>query len=279
MGAHNKKNGQPEGYALITGASRGIGAATARLLASHGLAVAINYRHSDDAAAALADEIRTAGGEALLCKADLESHEQLEALFDKLAEHWERLDVLVLNAAATAFKPLADIRPSHIERTFAITVQAMVHAVQRASCLMAGQGKITALSGFDSMRHLEGHGVLGAAKAALESLVRSFACELAPGINVNAVCPGLVATDSAHTYAARTWGEAAPALLEEHWPFRIPKGRLAAPHEIAAVIAFLCSAEADYITGQTIVVDGGLTLRTPLYGGRAGMRPGDEDKP
>lgn len=266
MGTHDRQHGQAKGYALVTGASRGIGAATARLLASRGLAVGINYRHSDAAAAALAEEIHAAGGEALLCKADLESLEQLEALFDRLAGHWGRLDVLVLNAAATAFKPLDAIMSHHIERTFAITVQAAVYAMQRASSLMAGRGKIVAISGFDSMRYLEGHGVLGAAKAALESLVRSFACELAPGINVNAVCPGLVDTDSARTYVARTWGEAAPAMLEAHWGAQVPKGRLATAAEIAAVIAFLCSAASEYITGQTIVVDGGLTLRTPLHG-------------
>ena len=241
--------------------------------------MAINYRHSDAAAAALAEEIRAAGGEALLCKADLESLEQLDAVFDRLAACWGRLDVLVLNAAATAFKPLAAIQPHHIERTFAITIQATVRAMQRGAALMGGEGCIVAVSGFDSIRYLEGHGVLGAAKAALESLVRSFACELAPGINVNAVCPGAVATDSARTYVARTWGEAAPAMLEAQWGAQIPKGRMATAAEIAAVIAFLCSAEAGYITGQTIVVDGGLTLRTPLPGGGSALSPGDKDGP
>jgi enoyl-[acyl-carrier protein] reductase III len=139
--------------------------------------------------------------------------------------------VLVANAAATAFRPLLETKPHHVERTFAITVSGFLRCVQEAVPLMDGRGgAIVAVSGFDTLKTLAGHGTLGAAKASMEMLVRYLAAELAE------------------------------RRIREEWIPSIPASRIASPDEIAAAIFFLCSADASYVYGQTLVVDGGLTL-------------------
>lgn len=147
-----------------------------------------------------------------------------------------------------------------MDKTFAITVKGFVVAAQEAVPLMAGRrGRIVAVSGIDSLGCLPRHGTLGAAKGAMEILTRYLAAELAShGITVNAVNPGLVETDSARFYGGDGY---------ETWKARViqatPKGRVGMPEDIAKVIAFLCSEEAEWICGQTIVADGGLTLTAP----------------
>jgi enoyl-[acyl-carrier protein] reductase III len=247
-----------EKVALVTGGSRGIGRATALRLAAEGAAVVVNYRRDEAAAQAAVEEIVAAGGRAVAERADLEDGEAIGKMFAATAERFGRLDVLVANAAATSFRPLLASGQKHVDRTFAITVDGFVRCVQESTKLMEGRGgAIVAVSGFDSFRVLEGHGILGAAKSAMETLVRYFAVELAPrGIRVNAVNPGFVETDSARLYAAERW-EASKA----EWSAKTPAGRVAAPEEIAAIVAFLASEESSFVYGQTLVADGGLTLR------------------
>lgn len=243
--------------ALITGASRGIGRALAIKLAEKGAKVVINYRKNQEAAEQVQKQIQDLGSEAMLCQADLGETEQITNLFAQVREVFGSLDILVANAAATAFKPLMEVRSHHIQRTFAITVEGFIQCVQHAVPLMERGGRIVAVSGFDSFRYIKHHGLLGAAKAAMENLVRYWACELAEkGINVNGVCPGYVETDSARIYSGERWEENVVT-----WSRRIPKGRLATPDEIADVIQFFCTPASEYVTGQTLVVDGGLTLQ------------------
>ncbi|MGH7379090.1 MAG: SDR family NAD(P)-dependent oxidoreductase [Candidatus Methylomirabilales bacterium] len=208
--------------ALITGGSRGIGRATAHLLAARGADVAFTYRRQEEAAAEVAEAIR--------------------------------------HAATTPFKPLLEVKEHNVDKTFAITVKGFLVAAQEAVPLMEGRrGRIVAVSGIDSLGCLPRHGTLGAAKAAMEVLTRYLATELAPrGITVNAVNPGLVETDSARFYGGDGY---------EAWKAQViqatPKGRVGRPEDIAKVIAFLCSEEAEWVCRQTLVADGGLTLTAP----------------
>lgn len=245
--------------ALITGASRGIGRSLALQLAEGGAKIAINFRSNQDEAVRVAERVRELGSEAILCQANLENDDEIQNLFDQVEREFGQLDIFVANAAATAFKTLMDVKPHHIQRTFAISVDAFVRCVQRAAPLMVQGGRIVGVAGFDGIRYLHHHGVIGAAKSAVESLVRYWACELAPkGINVNGVCPGYTETDSARVYSGDDWEK-----NKASWSENIPKGRMGKPEEIANVIRFLCSTSSEYVVGQTLTVDGGMTLVAP----------------
>jgi enoyl-[acyl-carrier protein] reductase III len=247
--------------ALVTGSSRGIGKAVALSLAQAGASLVVNYRRSEEAAREVAREIEGRGAKALVVKADLEHEEEIREMFQAVGATFGRLDILVANAAATAFKPLLEVKPHHIDRTFRITVHGFLGCVREAVALMEGRrGRIVALSGMDTRQVIPGHGVLAAAKGAMEALVRYLACELVErGISVNGVCPGVVETDSAKVYAGERWASLmAPVIDATPWK------RLGTPEDIAPVVAFLCSPGAAWITGQTLVVDGGLSLTSPF---------------
>ncbi|MEK7681894.1 MAG: SDR family oxidoreductase [Chloroflexota bacterium] len=253
--------------ALVTGSSRGIGRAIALRLASGGAHIVVNYKQNEEAAHATVAELTALGVRALPVQADMEKPEDIRALFAQIKAEFGGLDVLVVNAAASAFKPLMEAKEHNVRRTFAITVDAFLPLVQQAVALMEGRqsGRIVAVSGWDTLRVIDRHGILAGAKAAMETWVRYLACELAPkGINVNSVCPGpIVNTLYPHVYG----GDAAG--YEEWKRARIaatPKGRIGTPEDVAKVVAFLCSEDADWIVGQLIVCDGGLRL-THLRGG------------
>ncbi len=244
--------------ALVTGASRGIGRATAELLTRGGATVVVNYRKNHDAATDTVRAIGAAGGQAIAIQADLEDGKAIGDMFAQVKRQLGALDILVANAAATAFRPLLEIRDYNVARTFAITVTGFLRCAQEAAALMeARAGSIVAISGFDTLRVIPGHGTLGAAKSALETLVRYLAAELAPrNVRVNGVNPGLIETDSSRFYAGADYDR----RVQQEWLPQIPAARLGRPEEVASVIAFLCSDEASYIYGQTVVVDGGRTL-------------------
>lgn len=247
--------------ALVTGSSRGIGRAIALRLAEEGADIIVHYRRHVAAAEDTAAAVAALGRRVLVTQADLGEPEVLRAMFDKVRETFGSLDILVANAAATAFKPLLETRPHHLEKTFAITVNALVAMVQRGADLMRGRsGKIVTVSGIDARRYVPLHGALAAAKGAVEVLTAYLACELAPrGIRVNGVNPGLVDTDS-----ARVFGDGVYRRLADNIVPYTPMKRVGTPQDIANVVAFLCSDDAAWICGQTLMVDGGLSLTSPF---------------
>jgi enoyl-[acyl-carrier protein] reductase III len=247
--------------ALVTGSSRGIGRAIALRLAREGADMVVHYRRQTVAAQETAAAVGALGRRVLIVQAELGEASAVRRLFTQVREAFGALDIFVANAAATVFKPLLEQQAHHIDKTFAITVDAFVLAVQEATRLMQGRrGKIVTVSGLDARRYIPLHGALAAAKGALEVLTAYLACELAPqGISVNGVNPGFVNTDSAHVF-----GEKVYRLLAKNIVTYTPMQRVGTPDDIANVVAFLCSEDAAWICGQTLTVDGGLSLTSPF---------------
>ena len=247
--------------ALITGASRGIGRALALTLGARGVVPIVGYRRNEEAANETVAEIERLGSTGLAIRADLESLEEIQAMFDRVQERFGRLDFFVSNASASNFRPLMELKPHHLERTFNTNVRAFVVGTQRAARLMDRGGRIVVLSSYGSLRVFPTYANLGATKAALEMWARYMAAELAPqGINVNAVTPGIIESDSS-SYFYDT-GLVAP--LDTVVP-KIPKQRLGTVQEAADSILFLLSPASEYITGTTLVVDGGLVAMSPPF--------------
>ena len=234
--------------ALVTGSSRGIGRAIALRLAAEGADIVVNYRRQTAAAAETAAAIEALGRQALVAQADVGDAEAVRHLFERVRETFGGLDIFVANAASTAFKPVLELQKHHLDKTFSITLTSFVLAVQLAADLMHNrQGKIVTVSGIDARCYIPLHGALAAAKGAER------------GIQVNGVNPGFVDTDSAHMF-----GDEVYRLLERQIVTYTPQRRIGTPDDIAKVVAFLCSEEAAWICGQTLMVDGGLSLTSPF---------------
>jgi len=246
--------------AIVTGGTRGLGRATALRLAQRGATLALNYRRDEQRAQRALEEIRTFAPRSILLQADLGEDEQVRAMVRRAGEQLGRLDILIANAAATAFRPLLELKPHNLARTFNLSVGGFVGAVQESARLMSAGGRIVMISGVDSIRFTVGHGALGAAKAALESMVRDFAFELGPrGITVNGVNFALIDSDSSRLYMGEDFERIARAAAERSALKRVPIA-----DEIAAVIGLICMPDAAFLTGQMIMVDGGLSLASPF---------------
>ena len=247
--------------ALITGSSRGIGRALALTLARDGASIVVNYKQNEDLAEGTVAEIESLGGSAIAVQADIEQADEIEALFAAAEKEYGHLDYFVGNAAASSFKPILDLKEHHLDRSFAMNVRSFVLGAQRAVPLMRDGGRIVAMSSYGSIRVYPTYANLGAAKAALESWVRYMALEFAHlGINVNAVNAGIIESDS----SAFFYDVPGMAPLSKVLP-KIPKRRMGSVQEVADVVAFLLAPASEYITGQSLVVDGGLSVVAPPF--------------
>lgn len=246
---------------LITGASRGIGRASALLMAEEGANVVVHYRRQRAMAEAVAEQVAARGRQALLVQADLEQPEAIAALFADVARAWGRLDVVVANAAATAFKPAEQLQPYHLERTYRVVVGGFLELCRQAAPLMPPGGRLLAVSSIGSRYALPRYAALGSAKAALEAMVRYVAAEWGPrGITCNAVCPGVVETDSSRFYADTDYERFRAQVIA-----RTPLGRLAEPKDVANFLVLLASDRAGFLNGQVVLLDGGAALSAPGF--------------
>ena len=241
--------------AVVTGAGRGVGRAIALRLAEAGVHVLVNYYVNREAAEQTAAEIQSRGVRAHLVQADMKDPAQIRALFDEAGAIFGGLDILVSNAASGVFREIGALTAKHWDWMMHTHPRAFLLCAQAALPLMRGRcGRMVAVSSIGSQRTIPNYAGMGAAKAALESLTRYLAVEYAPlGVAVNAVSGGAISTTS---WTDMPEAEAALADIAR----RTPAGRVATPEDIAAAVLFLCSADADMIRGQVLVVDGGYSL-------------------
>jgi enoyl-[acyl-carrier protein] reductase III len=241
--------------ALVTGASRGIGRATALRLAEAGADVIVNYVTSQSAANEVAREIQQLGRRAATVKADVSEPDDVSATLEFIHERFGRLDILVSNAASGGFRQLMDASPRHFENAMNTNVRALLLLTQAARPMLEraeGRAKVIALSSHGSHKALPAYGLIGASKAALEALVRHLALELGNrGVNVNAVLAGLVETDSTRGLPGST------AFFEAVNQRRMTSGRPLTTRDVADSVLFLASPLSDLVQGATLVVDGG----------------------
>jgi 3-oxoacyl-[acyl-carrier protein] reductase len=237
---------------LITGASRGIGAATARLLAKHGAAVAVNYQSNSAAAAQVVKNIADAGGRALSVGGDVRNADEVEAMVKTASDWFGPIDTLVLNAHM-GFSPAPFLEASweDFEASVIGELKAVFNCVKAVAPSMIERktGCIIATSSIMSKCPAPGFSAHSAAKAGLDAVMRTLALELGPkGIRVNTVAPGFTLTDLTVS---------APEGLKRAITAATPLGRVAAPEDVAGAISMLIREEARFITGHQITVDGG----------------------
>jgi enoyl-[acyl-carrier protein] reductase III len=238
--------------ALIIGGSRGVGAAVSIRLASLGAHVLINYSRDDHAAAATRQAIIASAGSAELVKANVLNADEIRDAIGRIGG--APLDVLVHAAALGSFKPTLDVKPSQWDLTMGVSARALLIEAHAAAPYMPRGSCIVSLSSLGGARVMPGYGAIGVAKAALESLTRYLACELAPnGIRVNTVAAGLIDGTSVASH---------PAFVDvrDETLRRTPAGRLGRSSDVADAVVFLCSPLSSWIVGHTLVVDGGMSL-------------------
>lgn len=232
--------------AIVTGASRGIGRAIAERLAAEGARVVVNYAGSAAAAEELAARI---GG--LAVRADVSQKQEVLEMFDRAEAAFGGLDIVVNNAAVAVMKPLAEFSDEEFERVFAVNTRGAFYCCREAARRLRGGGRIVNISTGATVGGTAGGSVYCASKAAVEQFTRALARELAPRrITVNTVSPGFTETDMF----------ASLPHLAGLAPKLTPLGRAGRPEEIAAVVAWLCTEDAGWITGQNIQAGGGLTM-------------------
>lgn len=246
---------------LITGSGRGIGSAIAIHFAELGADIVVNYVHNLQPAEETAGKVRELGRKALVVRANIGKTEGLEKLFSETERKFGKLDFFISNAASGFNRPAMQQKESGWEHTLNVNTKAFLFGAQLAEPLMekAGGGKMVAITSPGADRVLPDYVAVGASKAALNSLVRYLAVELAPrNIAVNGIAPGVVETGALEHFAFMDdKGVLSRAVTNT------PAGRLVTPRDVAEVAAFLCSPAADMIRGQIIVVDGGYTLPVP----------------
>lgn len=243
-----------EKVALVTGSSRGIGKACAIRLAEKGFDIVINYNSSKEAADKVKEEITDLGGRAIAVQADTSDLKQVQDMFRTAFKEFGRLDVLVNNAGVVNDAYLLMLSAESLQKSLDVNIRGYFNCAQQAALKMMKNksGRIINISSVSSVHSLAGQSVYSATKGAVNSMTSTLAKELAPyGIQVNAVAPGFVETEMIGSIPEEKLGEYLNA---------IPMKRLADPKEIAEAVSLLADGSLSYMTGQVLILDGGLSL-------------------
>jgi NAD(P)-dependent dehydrogenase (short-subunit alcohol dehydrogenase family) len=245
--------------ALVTGGSRGIGAAVVRRLAEAGAAVAINYRAQAEAANGIAAQISEEGGLAVTVQGDVSVPNDVRRVVDESADRLGGLDILVSCAGIEHFGALESLTPEEFDRIYHTNVRGQLLATQHAVRHMGEGGRVVLTSSVSARRSFLHHTLYASSKAAVEAIVHNLAPELgARGITINAIAPGGTATDMSADVGRHYFPGQENVDVAAEVKKIVLLGRVARPAEIAAAILFPVSEDASYVTGSTFAVDGGM---------------------
>ncbi|WP_342782374.1 glucose 1-dehydrogenase [Roseimicrobium gellanilyticum] len=237
--------------AVVTGASKGIGAAIAKRLGAEGASVVVNYATSREGADKVVNAITSGGGKAIAAQADVAKQADVTRLFNEARDAYGKVDILVNNAGLYRGAPVGEITEENFHVHFNLNVLGLIFATQEALKYMGEGGSIINVSSVLSTLSSPGTPVYNATKSAVDGLTRTFSKELAPKkIRVNSVNPGLIETEGIHAAGIINYADAVVAMT--------PLGRLGQPDDIAPVVAFLASADSGWITGECLYAAGGL---------------------
>lgn len=246
-------NSLQDKVALVTGASKGIGAGIAKALAHAGASVVVNYASSKSGADKVIDAISKAGGKAIAEKGDVSNTAEAKKLVETAVKHYGRLDIVVNNSGVFEMKTIEEITDEHFHRQFNINVLGLLHVTQAAVPHLRNGASVINVSSVVSRLTPPGSAVYTGTKGAIDAITGVLARELAPrGIRVNAVNPGLVETEGTHS-AGMIGSDWEKGLVAQ-----TPLGRTGQPGDIADVVVFLASDASRWMTGETLTVSGGL---------------------
>ncbi|MBL9167770.1 MAG: glucose 1-dehydrogenase [Verrucomicrobiales bacterium] len=239
--------------AVVTGASKGIGAAIATHLAAEGAAVVVNYSSSKESAERVVQDIARAGGKAIAVQADLSKKSDIDQLFAETKRQLGPVDILVNNAGIYEFAPVEEITEEQFHKQFDLNVLGLIRATQSAvKQFNPAGGSIVNISSVVSSMGFPGATVYSGTKGAVDSVTRSLAKELGPrGIRVNAINPGMVETEGARAAGI------SDSYMRRQVEAQTPLGRIGQPQDIASVVVFFASSDSAWITGETLRVAGG----------------------
>ena len=238
--------------AIVTGASKGIGASIALHLAKKGAAVVVNYASSKEDAQKVVAEIVRIGGKAVAIQANVANPADIERLFSEASQTFGKIDILVNNAGVYEFTPIEDITKEHFNKIFDLNVLGLLLTIKEAIKYFGNSGSIVNISSVASTSAPAMATIYSASKAAVDSITKSLGKELGPrNIRINSINPGLVETEGTHT----------AGIIESDFrkiaEAQTPLGRIGLPADIAPAVVFLVSDEASWITGETLFISGG----------------------